>query len=102
MRSLHRRSRTPSERATRPHLEALNSLNRVKTRALQSSLLRRVQHAELAIGDSVVMLFDSRRTLPTHLRVYVDDVHEVLARGESAGRSRGHSTRRARLGGHRV
>ena len=45
----------------------------------------RVQHAELVIGDSVVLLFDSRQTLPTHLRVYVGDVHGVLARAESAG-----------------
>ena len=45
----------------------------------------RVAHAELAIGDSVVMLFDARETRPAYLRVYVDDLDAVIARAESGG-----------------
>lgn len=45
----------------------------------------RVQHAEVAIGDSVVMLFDAPEALPTYLRIYVDDVNGVIVRAQSAG-----------------
>ena len=45
----------------------------------------RVAHAEIAIGESVVMLFDSRETRPAYLRIYVDDVDAVLSRAQSRG-----------------
>lgn len=45
----------------------------------------RVAHAEVAIGDSVVMLFDARETRPAYLRIYVDDVAGAVARAEARG-----------------
>lgn len=45
----------------------------------------RVAHAEVAIGDSVIMLFDARETRPAYLRVYVDDVNTAVARAEAGG-----------------
>jgi uncharacterized glyoxalase superfamily protein PhnB len=47
-----------------------------------------VGHAEVRIGDSVVMAFDSRPEwpdTPSFLSVYVDDVDDVVARAVRAG-----------------
>jgi PhnB protein len=46
-----------------------------------------VGHAEVAIGDSVLMLFDAPtgRHLPTYLRVYVDDLADVVDRAVAMG-----------------
>ncbi len=45
----------------------------------------RIGHAELDIDGSVVMLFDYPRTLPTHLRVMVDDIEATLERATANG-----------------
>lgn len=46
-----------------------------------------VGHAEVEIGDTVLMLFDLRdgRHVPSHLRVYVDDLQDVAARAAAMG-----------------
>jgi PhnB protein len=47
-----------------------------------------IGHAEVRIGDSVVMAFDARPDwpdTPSFLSVYVDDVDEVVARAVAAG-----------------
>jgi PhnB protein len=47
-----------------------------------------IGHAEVRIGDSVVMVFDSRPEwpeTPSFLSVYVDDVDDVVARALRAG-----------------
>jgi len=46
-----------------------------------------VQHAEMRIGDSVVMMFDHPGWPPTpaFLRMYVPDVHETLKKAVAAG-----------------
>jgi uncharacterized glyoxalase superfamily protein PhnB len=47
-----------------------------------------IGHAEIRIGESVVMAFDSRPEwppTPSFLSVYVDDVDEVVARALAAG-----------------
>lgn len=47
-----------------------------------------VGHAEVSIGDTVVMLFDRGREaapVPSHLRVYVDDVDATLEAAGDAG-----------------
>ena len=46
-----------------------------------------IQHAEMRIGDSVVMMFDHPgwpRT-PAFLRLYVPDVHETVKKAVAAG-----------------
>ena len=48
----------------------------------------RVRHAEVRIGDSVVMLTDAMPdwpAMPVNLHVYVEDVDAVYARGLAAG-----------------
>lgn len=47
----------------------------------------RIGHAEVRIGDSVVMMFDKPDWPPTpaFLRFYVDDVQETVARVVAAG-----------------
>jgi PhnB protein len=45
-------------------------------------------HAEVRIGDTTLMLFDSKPdwpATPSFLQVYVDDVEPVLARAQAAG-----------------
>jgi PhnB protein len=47
-----------------------------------------IGHAEVTIGDSVLMTFDAKPhwpATPSMLSVYVDDVDDVLARALSAG-----------------
>jgi len=47
-----------------------------------------IAHAEIEISGTVIMLFDSRpewMPLPSHLRVYVDDVAATLERAVAAG-----------------
>jgi PhnB protein len=46
-----------------------------------------IGHAEVRIGDSVVMMFDKRDWPPTpaFLRLYVDDVHATVERAVAAG-----------------
>jgi PhnB protein len=46
-----------------------------------------IGHAEVRIGDSVVMMFDKRGWPPTpaFLRLYVDDVHATVERAVAAG-----------------
>jgi PhnB protein len=47
-----------------------------------------VGHAEVTIGDSVLMVFDARPEwpdIPSLLSVYVDDADEVVARALDAG-----------------
>ncbi|HZX06926.1 VOC family protein [Kribbella sp.] len=46
-----------------------------------------IGHAEMRIGDSVVMMFDNPewRPTPAFLRLYVPDVHETLTRAVAAG-----------------
>ena len=47
-----------------------------------------IGHAEVTIGDSVVMVFDARPEwpdIPSLLSVYVDDADEVVARALDAG-----------------
>jgi PhnB protein len=47
-----------------------------------------IGHAEVTIGDSVVMVFDARPEwpdTPSLLSVYVDDVDDVVARALAAG-----------------
>jgi uncharacterized glyoxalase superfamily protein PhnB len=49
-----------------------------------------VGHAEVTVGDSVVMAFDAKAewpVMPSLLSVYVDDVDAVLARALEAGAS---------------
>ena len=45
----------------------------------------RVGHAEIEIGEAVIMLFDADTTKPAHLRIFVDDAAAVLAKAEAAG-----------------
>jgi uncharacterized glyoxalase superfamily protein PhnB len=48
----------------------------------------RVDHAEIQVGDSIVMLFDSRPgwpQTPAFLRVFVEDADAVQARAVAAG-----------------
>jgi PhnB protein len=48
----------------------------------------RIGHVEVELGNSVVMLFDAHPEwppLPSHLRVYVADTHETVARAIAAG-----------------
>ncbi|MBO2454417.1 VOC family protein [Actinomadura barringtoniae] len=48
----------------------------------------RIGHAEVRIGDAVVMLFDSPDVwpeLPAFLRLYVEDAHAVLRQAIEAG-----------------
>ncbi|WP_199537203.1 VOC family protein [Spongiactinospora gelatinilytica] len=48
----------------------------------------RIGHAEVRIGDAVVMLFDgdpSWPALPSFLRLYVEDAHAVLRQAVAAG-----------------
>ena len=45
----------------------------------------RIGHAEVVIGDSVLMLFDFDETKPTHLRAFVDDIERVVAAAVEAG-----------------
>lgn len=48
----------------------------------------RIAHAEVELGDSVVMLFDAHAgwpPTPAHLRVYVADVEEAFERAVGAG-----------------
>ena len=50
----------------------------------------RIGHAEIRIGDSIVMMFDSRpewRDTPAFLRLYVDDSDAVFQRAIAAGAS---------------
>ncbi len=44
-----------------------------------------VGHAEVAIGDSVLLLFDAPRTRPAYLRIYVDDIRATYASATAAG-----------------
>jgi PhnB protein len=47
-----------------------------------------VGHAEVELGDSVVMMFDAQPgwpDLPAHLRVYVDDVQATVDHAVAAG-----------------
>jgi PhnB protein len=46
-----------------------------------------IGHAEVRIGDSVVMMFDKPDWPPTpaFLRLYVDDIHATVARAVEAG-----------------
>jgi PhnB protein len=44
-----------------------------------------VGHAEVRIGDSVVMMGGSAESMPAHLYVYVDDVDATYARGLRGG-----------------
>jgi PhnB protein len=46
-----------------------------------------IGHAEVRIGDSVVMMFDKPDWPPTpaFLRLYVDDIHATVARAAEAG-----------------
>ena len=64
-------------------------------RALGATPLRRydlpdgsIMHAEMKVGDSVVMIGeagDAWPPVPTHIHVYVDDVDAVFARALAAG-----------------
>lgn len=45
----------------------------------------KVGHAEVAIGDAVLLMFDAERTRPAYLRIYVDDAAAVMANAEAAG-----------------
>ena len=48
----------------------------------------RVRHAEVRIGDSVVMISDGAEgwpPVPTHVHVYVEDVDETYRRALAAG-----------------
>jgi uncharacterized glyoxalase superfamily protein PhnB len=47
-----------------------------------------IDHVEVEIGESVIMLFDARPhwpPTPSHLRVYVDDVSAAVERAVAAG-----------------
>lgn len=47
-----------------------------------------IGHVEVEIGDSVVMLFDAKRSWPStpaHLRVYVNDASATVARAAADG-----------------
>ncbi|WP_037067165.1 VOC family protein [Pseudonocardia acaciae] len=48
----------------------------------------RIGHVEVEIGDSVIMLFDSKPDwppTPSHLRIYVDDIAATVERAVAAG-----------------
>jgi PhnB protein len=63
--------------------------------ALDATVLRRydmpdgtIMHAEMKVGDSVVMIGeagDAWPAVPTHVHVYVEDVDAVFARALEAG-----------------
>ena len=60
-----------------------------------------IGHAELFIGESVVLAFDSRPhwpTTPAFLRIYVDDADADVRAGRQGWRRAGHAARRHAVG----